>query len=68
LPYREHAWRQNKSGETSLRGAQLADITALMRVDRDNPFITALEDELLDGHDQLDLGSVFGFIPKLNFQ
>lgn len=35
----EHAWRQDESGEAMLRGAQLADITALMRVDRDDPYI-----------------------------
>jgi 4-hydroxy-2-oxoheptanedioate aldolase len=35
----EHAWRQDESAETLLRGAILADIVPLLRIDKDNPYL-----------------------------
>jgi 4-hydroxy-2-oxoheptanedioate aldolase len=35
----EHAWRQDESTENLLRGAILADIVPLLRIDRDNPYL-----------------------------
>lgn len=35
----EHAWRQDESGETLLRAAMVSDIVALLRIDRDNPYL-----------------------------
>ena len=35
----EHAWRQDESVENVLRGASGADIVALLRIDRDNPYL-----------------------------
>src|SRR4030066_1585280 len=35
----EHAWRQDESAENMIRGALLAGIVPLLRVDRDNPYL-----------------------------
>jgi len=35
----EHAWRQDESTENLLRGAFLADIVPLLRIDKDNPYL-----------------------------
>ncbi len=35
----EHAWRQDESTESLLRGANLAGIVPLLRIDRDNPYL-----------------------------
>jgi 2-keto-3-deoxy-L-rhamnonate aldolase RhmA len=35
----EHAWRQDESAETLMRGAILAGIVPLLRVDKDNPYL-----------------------------
>jgi 4-hydroxy-2-oxoheptanedioate aldolase len=35
----EHAWRQDRSAEELLRAAELVGVEAVMRVDRDNPYL-----------------------------
>jgi 2-keto-3-deoxy-L-rhamnonate aldolase RhmA len=35
----EHAWRQDESAETLLRGGILSGIVPLLRVDKDNPYL-----------------------------
>lgn len=35
----EHAWRQDESAETLIRGAFCADIVPLLRIDKDNPYL-----------------------------
>ena len=35
----EHAWRQDASAEHLMRAAALAEVAAIMRVDRENPFL-----------------------------
>ena len=35
----EHAWRQDQSAENVIRGALLAGIVPLLRIDRDNPYL-----------------------------
>jgi len=35
----EHAWRQDRSAEELMRAAELVGVEAVMRVDRDNPYL-----------------------------
>lgn len=35
----EHAWRQDSSAEELMRAAELVGVAAIMRVDRDNPYL-----------------------------
>lgn len=35
----EHAWRQDESVENMLRAAVISDVVALLRIDRDNPYL-----------------------------
>ena len=35
----EHAWRQDESTENLLKGASIADIVPLLRIDKDNPYL-----------------------------
>jgi 4-hydroxy-2-oxoheptanedioate aldolase len=35
----EHAWRQDSSAEQLVRAANMMDVVAIMRVDRDNPYL-----------------------------
>ena len=35
----EHAWRQDESAENLMRGATLAGIVPLLRIDRDDPYL-----------------------------
>ena len=35
----EHAWRQDASAENLIRAAVIADVVAIMRIDRENPYL-----------------------------